>query len=132
MVIGKDGKKYPAKKKPRQPKTVMAVDTKDEERALSAIEQAQEALPDKVITTKRAGRIGREQDAQRRRQQSIPKRTALTDSLDIRRGVFEPSLEVGLSPEHHNCELLTHKPIFIIAHNITIPCESCYVLGSRV
>jgi len=59
-VDGKDGKERPAKYKPRQPKTVMALDSRESDMALGAIKQAGEALPDKIVTTNRAKRISRE------------------------------------------------------------------------
>lgn len=93
-VEGKDKKKRPAKYKPRQPKTVIATDSTDEQKALSATAAAGGALPNKVITTKRAERIGREQDNAKRRQEleRLPQTISPCDDIELRIGDFRQRL----------------------------------------
>lgn len=89
MVIGKDGKKYPAKKKPRQHKTVIATTKGQEKKVIEAIAEAGEALPDKIVTATRAARIAREF------QVSTPQTDdsfALHPNCDLRLGDFRQIL----------------------------------------
>ena len=86
-VTGKDGKHYPSKK-PRQPKTVVAFDAKEETRAFEAIEKAGSNLPDKYITTKRVERIGREAENKMRRKENTFDEPVKIDALEIRCGNF--------------------------------------------
>jgi ParB-like chromosome segregation protein Spo0J len=62
--IGRDGKKYPA----RRPTIVTAKNVKEAERAQQALEQIQTLPNTNAIDIKRAERIVRKQDAQRRRE----------------------------------------------------------------
>lgn len=88
VIIGKDGKHYPATKS-HTPKTVIAINQQEEQRALKAIAMAGPALPRKVITTKRAERIGREQDAERKRLEAgqMP-RILSVGNIQLRDGTF--------------------------------------------
>ena len=88
------GQKRPSKYKPRQPKTVMALNSKDDEIATEAIRQAGDDLPDKTITTKRAARIGRESEAENRRnelKESLSNNPEINKNghYDLRHGRFQ-------------------------------------------
>lgn len=87
------GQKRPSHYKPRQPKTVKAFNRKEEGVALGAIQQAGHGLPDKTITTKRASRIGREQDAERRRESMKEMDITRCGDIDLRIGYFQEKLK---------------------------------------
>lgn len=70
-VQGKDGKYRPAAYKPRTPKTILTTNEKQDTLVTDAVTKlGADTLPDKLITEKRAGRVFREAEAEKRREKT--------------------------------------------------------------
>ncbi|NOZ22479.1 MAG: ParB N-terminal domain-containing protein [Planctomycetes bacterium] len=85
-VTGKDGKRYPPRKRPAL--VVVATSAKEDERAREVIEKL-DCERDHPITVKRAERIARDNASQRRREEVGEMCTALAGRADIRCGDFQ-------------------------------------------
>lgn len=87
-VRGQDGKSYPAKR----PTIVPAKNEKEAERAQEALVILGDDAPPRVLDVKRAERMGREIQAERRRGEPMPD-TPAVDGIDLRHGDFREVLD---------------------------------------